>query len=100
MARITAAFTCTPMSGAATRARENLEWFRVPLFREREFCALVLIRLAPPAAECPQPEPELRHDRGGDSGRVLEREDIQQALGYAAWAMEKRVVPRETAAGK
>ncbi len=30
----------------------------------------------------------------------LEREDIQQALGYAAWAMEERVVPRETAAGK
>ena len=30
----------------------------------------------------------------------LEREDIQQALGYAAWAMEERVVPRDTAAGK
>jgi hypothetical protein len=30
----------------------------------------------------------------------LEREDIQQALGYAAWAMEERVVPRETTAGK
>ena len=30
----------------------------------------------------------------------LEREDIQQALGYAAWAMEERVVPRETPAGK
>lgn len=25
----------------------------------------------------------------------LEREDIDQALGYAAWAMEERVVPLE-----
>ena len=25
----------------------------------------------------------------------LEREDIDQALGYAAWAMEERIVPRE-----
>jgi uncharacterized protein (DUF433 family) len=30
----------------------------------------------------------------------LEREDIAQALGYAAWAMEERVVPREQVAGK
>ena len=30
----------------------------------------------------------------------LEREDIQQALGYAAWAMEERVVPREQVSGK
>lgn len=28
----------------------------------------------------------------------LEREDIFQALGYAAWAMEERVVPLERAA--
>ena len=28
----------------------------------------------------------------------LEREDIFQALGYASWAMEERVVPLETAA--
>lgn len=27
----------------------------------------------------------------------LEREDIYQALGYAAWAMEERVVPLEEA---
>jgi len=30
----------------------------------------------------------------------LEREDIYQALGYAAWAMEERVVPLEAAAAK
>ena len=28
----------------------------------------------------------------------LEREDIHQALGYAAWAMEERVVPLEAVA--
>ena len=28
----------------------------------------------------------------------LEREDIFQALGYASWAMEERVVPLEVAA--
>ena len=27
----------------------------------------------------------------------LEREDIYQALGYAAWAMEERIVPLEEA---
>jgi uncharacterized protein (DUF433 family) len=30
----------------------------------------------------------------------LEREDIQQALGYAAWAMEERVVPLEGAGAR
>jgi len=30
----------------------------------------------------------------------LEREDIYQALGYAAWAMEERVIPLEEAAVK
>jgi uncharacterized protein (DUF433 family) len=30
----------------------------------------------------------------------LEREDIYQALGYAAWAMEERVVPLQEAAAK
>jgi len=30
----------------------------------------------------------------------LEREDIAQALGYAAWAMEERVVPVEEAPAK
>lgn len=30
----------------------------------------------------------------------LEREDIYQALGYAAWAMEERVVPLEEAAAR
>ena len=30
----------------------------------------------------------------------LEREDILQALGYAAWAMEERVVPLEEAAAR
>ena len=30
----------------------------------------------------------------------LEREDIYQALGYAAWAMEERVVPLEEVAAK
>ena len=30
----------------------------------------------------------------------LEREDINQALGYAAWAMEERVVPLEETAAK
>jgi len=30
----------------------------------------------------------------------LEREDIYQALGYAAWAMEERVVLLEGATGK
>ncbi len=28
----------------------------------------------------------------------LEREDIYEALGYAAWAMEERIVPRPEAA--
>ena len=28
----------------------------------------------------------------------LEREDIYEALGYAAWAMEERIVPRAEAA--
>jgi len=28
----------------------------------------------------------------------LEREDIQQALGYAAWAMEERIVPSDRVA--
>ena len=27
-----------------------------------------------------------------------EREDISEALGYAAWAMEERIVPREEVA--
>jgi uncharacterized protein (DUF433 family) len=30
----------------------------------------------------------------------LEREDIDQALGYAAWAMEERVVPLEDTVNK
>ncbi len=30
----------------------------------------------------------------------LEREDIHQALGYAAWAMEERVVPLEELGAK
>ena len=30
----------------------------------------------------------------------LEREDILQALGYAAWAMEERVVPLEEATAR
>jgi len=30
----------------------------------------------------------------------LEREDINQALGYAAWAMEERVVPLEETIAK
>jgi uncharacterized protein (DUF433 family) len=30
----------------------------------------------------------------------LEREDIYQALGYAAWAMEERVVSLQEAAAK
>ncbi|MFQ5930728.1 MAG: DUF433 domain-containing protein [Acidobacteriota bacterium] len=30
----------------------------------------------------------------------LEREDISQALGYAAWAMEERVVPFEETAAR
>mgnify|MGYP001139468965 FL=1 len=30
----------------------------------------------------------------------LEREDIYQALGYAAWAMEERVVPLEKVAAQ
>jgi uncharacterized protein (DUF433 family) len=30
----------------------------------------------------------------------LEREDIAQALGYAAWAVEERFVPREQVAAK
>lgn len=30
----------------------------------------------------------------------LEREDIYQALGYAAWAMEERIVPLQEAAAK
>jgi len=30
----------------------------------------------------------------------LEREDINQALGYAAWAMEERVVPLEDTVAK
>ena len=30
----------------------------------------------------------------------LEWEDIYQALGYAAWAMEERVIPLEEAAVK
>ncbi len=29
----------------------------------------------------------------------LEREDIYQALGYAAWAMEERIVPNSTKRG-
>jgi uncharacterized protein (DUF433 family) len=28
----------------------------------------------------------------------LQREDISEALGYAAWAMEERIVPREEVA--
>ncbi len=28
----------------------------------------------------------------------LEREDVYEALGYAAWAMEERIVPRPEAA--
>ena len=28
----------------------------------------------------------------------LEREDVYEALGYAAWAMEERIVPRAEAA--
>lgn len=30
----------------------------------------------------------------------LEREDIYQALGYAAWAMDERIVPLEEAAAR
>jgi uncharacterized protein (DUF433 family) len=30
----------------------------------------------------------------------LEREDIYQALDYAAWAMEERVVPQEEVTGR
>lgn len=30
----------------------------------------------------------------------LEREDIYQALGYAAWVMEERVIPLEEAVAK
>jgi len=30
----------------------------------------------------------------------LEREDIRQALGYAAWAMEERIVPLEEISAK
>lgn len=30
----------------------------------------------------------------------LEREDIYQALGYAAWVMEERVIPLESVAAK
>jgi uncharacterized protein (DUF433 family) len=30
----------------------------------------------------------------------LEREDIYQALGYAAWAMEERIVPLEETAAR
>ncbi len=30
----------------------------------------------------------------------LEREDIYQALGYAAWAMEERIVPLEEATAR
>ncbi|MEM4290498.1 MAG: DUF433 domain-containing protein [Nitrososphaerota archaeon] len=30
----------------------------------------------------------------------LEREDIYQALGYAAWVMEERVIPLEEAVVK
>jgi hypothetical protein len=30
----------------------------------------------------------------------MEREDIYQALGYASWTMEERIVPLEEAAAK
>jgi len=35
-----------------------------------------------------------------DEWPELEREDISEALGYAAWAMEERIIPLENVAAK